>query len=119
MIFNSFQLSLALEHYKTGLASLKKAVNIYSGEKAAHFSKDFDCAITNKDVDKLNDYIEKALKKELQNENVYRGLAQYLKRFESEGINIDIAGKLLPSALMEITAHKEELQRVINKRKEG
>lgn len=118
MIFNSFQLGLALEHYKPQLAALKKALNIYSGEKKASFSKELDRVIRDMDADTLNRYIEKVLKEELQNENVYRGLAQYLKRFESEGIKIDIAGKLLPSALMEIAAHQEELQRALDKRKE-
>lgn len=119
MIFNSFQLSLALEHCKPQLAALKKALNIYSDEKADSFSKELDRVIHDTDADTLNHYIEKVLKEELQNENVYRGLAQYLKRFESEGIKIDITGKLLPSALMEIAAHQDELQRAINKHKEG
>lgn len=119
MIFNSFQLGLALEHCKPQLAALKKALNIYSGEKKARFSKELDRVIDNIDADKLNHHIEKILKEELKNENVYRGLAQYLKRFESEGIQIDINGKLLPSALMEIAAHQDELQRAINKRREG
>lgn len=118
MIFNSFQLNLANQHCKSKLINLGRVLNVYSGEKATQFEIDFNSAINNNDVERVNNYIEEVLKKELKNQNIYMGLRQYIKRVQMQESNIDIMGKLLPTVLIEIGKHKEEIQQVINKRKE-